>query len=201
MTMPQNPFDFNMDDPDEDDEIELVSAEEHLAIKDRLITAMKEEMASLRHDLAFAYRDLDEAQRSIQIARQLTMASLTETRDLCLPHITKSLLYATIEALDFAAEDGGLPDEYQKVRRRTIDQLEKLDAKGVLTIQEQVECNEAKRNGKVVIRYADIMRPRRLMSIDEAIDLLSLSESSGPKIVSGSNPLNQKSSQGSPGLG
>lgn len=165
---------------------------QRLAEREKELSLLKDEMTSMRRDLAFAYRELDECQRSIQIARQLTMASLTESRDLCLPNFTKSLLYATVDALNFAEEEGGLPEEYKKVRKRTIDQLEKLDAKGILTQQEEKECQEATRKGLVVIRYADIMRPRQEMSVDEAVELLSAKDPSGPRIVSGSNPLSAK---------
>jgi hypothetical protein len=191
MSSIQNPFDFDLDAPDDSTAGDVI-LRQRISEQDRQLSLQRDEVASLRRDLAFAYRDLDEAQRSIQIARQLTMASLTETRDLCLPAITKSLLYATVEALDFAAEEGGLPEEYQRVRKRTIDQLEKLDAKGVLTQQEETECTDASRSGRVVIRYADIMRPRQSMSIDEAVELLSSPDAAGPRIVSGSNPLNVK---------
>ena len=192
----QNPFDFDLDAPEESPAGDVI-LRQRLAEQDRQLSLQRDEVSSLRRDLAFAYRDLDEAQRSIMIARQLTMASLMETRDLCLPAVTKSLLYATVEALDLAAEEGGLPEEYQKVRKRTIDQLEKLDAKGVLTQQEEAECSEATRTDKVVIRYADIMRARKLMSIDEAVELLSSSNAAHPRIVSGSNPLNPRNN--SPG--
>lgn len=147
------------------------------------IVALRDELTRTRRDLAFAHRARDEAETSENIARQLTIASLTETRDLCLPSVTKSLLYATVETLDLIAEDGGLPDEYLKVRKRSIEQLERLDAKGVYTAQEENERQEALRRRLVLLRFADIMRPRQLVEAEEAVLLLSAQDPSSPRIV------------------
>lgn len=147
------------------------------------IIALRDELTRTRRDLAFANRARDEAETSVQIARQLTIAALTETRDLCLPSVTKSLLYATVEALDLIAEDGGLPDEYLRVRKRSIEQLEKLDARGVYTLQEEGQRQEALRRGQVLLRFADIMKPRQLFEAEEAVLLLSSDAHSGPRIV------------------
>jgi len=148
------------------------------------IVSLRDQVVELRRELAFANRALDEATKSISISRQLTTASLVETRDLCMPHVTKSLLYATVEMLDeIKREEGGLPDEYIKVRRRTIDQLEKFETKGVYTTQEESERVDAIKRDKVLIRFEDIMRPRELMDPEDAVELLSSADPSRPRIV------------------
>lgn len=148
------------------------------------IAALRDQAIQLRRELAFANRALDEANRSIAISRQLTTASLSETRDLCMPHVTKSLLYATVEVLDeIHREDGGLPDEYLRVRRRTIDQLEKFDARGIHTIQEERERQEAIKRNRVLLRFEDIMRPREILDPEDALALLSSNDPAKPRIV------------------
>lgn len=173
------PFDFE-GDQDPSLRRKLSPAQEQAA----QIVALRDQLVMARRELAFANRALDEANRSILISRQLTTASLTETRDLCMPHVTKSLLYATVETLDdIRREEGGLSDEYLKVRRRTIDQLEKFDAKGVYTVQEEMQRQEAIKRSKVLLRFEDIMRPRELMDPEDAVELLSSSDPSKPRIV------------------
>lgn len=183
------PIDDNPFDPDaQDADLGAAEANARLRMAEQENADLKNQIHVLRMSLAAACRDLEEAQRSAQIARQLTMASLTETRDLCMPQVTKSLLYATVEALDFIAEDGQLPEEYVKARRRSIEQLERLDAKGVLTVQEQNECDAALEQGRVVVRYADIMRPRKTVSIEEAAEIVASGNNGNTRIVPQSNP-------------
>lgn len=176
-----DPFPFDFDRDQEGPARPKMSPAQEQAAQ---IVALRDQVVQLRRELAFANRALDEANKSIMISRQLTTASLSETRDLCLPHVTKSLLYATVEVLDdIRREEGGLPDEYLKVRRRTIDHLERFDSRGVYTAQEEGERQEAIKRGKVLLRFEDIMRPREIMDPEDALELLSSDDPSKPRIV------------------
>lgn len=180
MTGMTDPFPFDFEP---DHESMSGGLEGRIRDQERQIAALRRDLVATRNDLAQAHRALDEAQRSGQISKLLTTASLTETRDLCLPHVTKSLLYATVEALDEVRKDEGLTDEYLGVRRRTIEQLERFDAKGVYTLQEERERQQAVKLQKVLIRFGDIMIPRQLLDVDDAVELLSSEHPTKPRVV------------------
>lgn len=155
-----------------------------------LLRVSENKMEELEHTLAQQDRLLAESEdarheleREVDINRRLAHAAIVETRDLCLPEVTKSLLYATVDVLKDAALQGPLPDSSRRVWKKTIETLERMDRNGVFTAREEAEQKEARRQSKVVVRFGDIMLPRTMVEEHLLADYIQLHAHLNPRVV------------------
>ena len=124
-----------------------------------------------------------ELTKESDLNRRLAHAAIVETRDLCMPEVTKSLLYATVDVLQETENAGPLPDSARRVWRKTLENLERMDRNGIYTAREEAEQKEARRQNKVLVRFGDIMMPRVMIDEHLLADYLELHAHLSPRIV------------------
>jgi hypothetical protein len=151
------------------------------AKRDELANKLKEENLQLAN-LTTKYAEIS---RSAMISQELARAMLGEGVALDAnvhPGTAKSLIYGMLEKLLNAEKDGPLPTGLEKQKKGALAFLEDFDSKGVMTYREEKELADAKASGEVVVRFADIMTPRRRV---DSVTAKQLQDKQGAMIVTG----------------